>query len=100
VFLLDSGFVMFNNLPPRMAAAEMRMTFACPEECFQAESSLDCFVQLRQWHSSADNTGTMSFSTALETLCQKQLDERVCRRFSNAGILNMFTLVSGENLDG
>ncbi|EXJ69403.1 uncharacterized protein A1O5_07439 [Cladophialophora psammophila CBS 110553] len=94
VFLLDSGFVMFNNLPPRMAAAEMKLNLACPEGCFQADSARDCFLRLRQWYSSANTTATMSLSAALETLCQKELDDRVCMRFSTVGILNMFTMAS------
>lgn len=99
VFLLDSAFVMFNNLPPRMAAAEMRLSLACPEECFQADNLPDSFLRLKQWYSSANTSATLSLSAALETLCQKELDDKICRVFATVGILNMFTMVSGENLE-
>ncbi|KAB5533350.1 hypothetical protein GE09DRAFT_359344 [Coniochaeta sp. 2T2.1] len=45
VFLLDCGYLIFNNSPPRMAAFELQCQLPCPEVCFQAgtmESWLQC----------------------------------------------------------
>jgi hypothetical protein len=36
IFLLDTVFVIFNNLPPRMVINELKMDLVCPESCFQA----------------------------------------------------------------
>jgi hypothetical protein len=97
VFLLDSGFVIFNNLPPRMAAAEMKLDLACPESAFQATSPMECFDRLEEWRFSANMTKTMSVSEALETLCREELDERTCKVFATFGTLNMFTMASSRS---
>jgi hypothetical protein len=45
VFLLDCGYIIFNNSPPRMAAFELQCQLPCPEVCFQADT-------LESWHQS------------------------------------------------
>src|SRR5689334_22679167 len=52
IFLMDTAFVMFNNLPPRMAVKELKMDLACPEPCFQATTSAECFSQIQIWTAS------------------------------------------------
>lgn len=93
VFLQDIAFVIFNNLPPRMAAAEMKLNLCCPEECFQAESAGECFIELQMWRSLP--LARLSLSTALATICRETLSEAVCMSFASAGPLNMFSLTTG-----
>uniref|UniRef100_A0A093VGT3 Zinc-type alcohol dehydrogenase-like protein n=1 Tax=Talaromyces marneffei PM1 TaxID=1077442 RepID=A0A093VGT3_TALMA len=47
VFLMDTAFVTFNNLPPRMVVKEMKMHVAAPESCFQASTADQCYDAIR-----------------------------------------------------
>jgi hypothetical protein len=44
VFMLDCGYLIFNNSPPRMATFELQCQLPCPEICFQAET-LESWLQ-------------------------------------------------------
>ncbi|KAG7107990.1 hypothetical protein HYQ45_018200 [Verticillium longisporum] len=46
VFLLGSAFTIFYNLPPNVVVAELHMSLASPESCFQAYSYQECRVLL------------------------------------------------------
>lgn len=94
VFLQDIAFVIFNNLPPRMTAAELKLNLCCPEECFQAETAGECFIELQMWRSLP--LAKLSLSTTLLAICRETLSEAMCMNFANAGPLNMFSLTTGE----
>ncbi|KIX94601.1 uncharacterized protein Z520_09647 [Fonsecaea multimorphosa CBS 102226] len=97
VFLLDTAFVIFNNLPPRMVIREMRMNAACSEECFQATTAEACFKTLQQQHQAdllwrpkvADN-----FTCAFELLYRTDLDESLNVALADLGPLNLFAMTS------
>ncbi|KAJ6166578.1 hypothetical protein N7470_002025 [Penicillium chermesinum] len=67
-FLLDTAFVIFHNLPPRMVIREMRMHMAVPESCFQAMTANECHQNL-QVHLPIDSPyWDLSMRSAFESL--------------------------------
>jgi hypothetical protein len=92
---MDTAFVIFNNLPPRMVAKELKMDLACPEPCFQAATSAECFAQVKAWTSSQAWSKKMPLSSTIESICQQNMDQKNCEIFADLGILNLFTMASG-----
>lgn len=96
-FLLDTAFVIFNNLPPRMVIKEMTLGLASCEAIFQVESSEVCFQLLQgQLHSNASRLfkPVTIFYQAAEILCRNELDDTVILQLANLGPLNLFTITS------
>ncbi|OAL31260.1 hypothetical protein AYO20_08315 [Fonsecaea nubica] len=97
VFLLDTAFVIFNNLPPRMVVREMRMNAACPEACFQALTAEECFRALQYRHQRQSNTQPKvsdDFTAAFELLYRPDLDEEASVALADLGPLNLFAMTS------
>jgi len=96
VFLIDTAFVIFNNLPPRMVIKEMKMSPACPEICFQAVEAEECLKALQ--FESANQTfrrdQTPHFSSAFERLYQNPIDEATKIMLADLGPLNLFAMTS------
>ena len=91
IFLLDTAFVIFNNLPPRMVIREMKLSTAKPEVCFQATTAEDCFNALR----GKDHCDTaFDFASAFEMLYQTDIDETLSTALANLGPLNLFAMTS------
>lgn len=95
VFLFDAAFVIFNNSPPRMVVLELTMDLACPESCFQATSSEECFVCLNSWSYARDSPPTLDLSSAVEIICRPQISEENQKIFSSLSTLNMFAIITG-----
>ncbi|KAL2221529.1 hypothetical protein M432DRAFT_540105 [Thermoascus aurantiacus ATCC 26904] len=91
VFLLDTAFAIFNNLPPRLAITELKMNMACPEPCFQAQSADECLLQLRMASTLSD---VNSIGSAVETICEKEMSTESRRALSQIGTLNLFVIIS------
>lgn len=49
VFLLDMGYVIFNNTPPRMMISELEIKLTCPERCFQAVDAEAWLFSVEAW---------------------------------------------------
>lgn len=90
VFLLDTAFVIFNNVPPRMVIKEMTLDLACCEAAFQADSADLCF-SLIQRH-------PLTFCRVVESLCTDELQETMLQNLADAGPLNMFAIASSIHL--
>ncbi|KAJ2898193.1 hypothetical protein MKZ38_004119 [Zalerion maritima] len=98
IFLLDSAFVIFHNSPPRLLVPEIRMSLACPDDCFQAPSVEECFVLLRVWTCSQPYQASLSVSETVEMLCGTSvIEEGLYERLGGLSILNMFTLITGKS---
>ncbi|GFG12218.1 C2H2 type zinc finger domain protein [Aspergillus udagawae] len=95
VFLLDTAFVTFNNLPPRMVVKEMKMHVAAPESCFQAPTADQCYDAIRNWMPSASLCWKFSFRALFETLCIDDLPLKMQQAVAALGPLNLFTIISG-----
>ncbi|KAL5360219.1 hypothetical protein BJX96DRAFT_175083 [Aspergillus floccosus] len=95
VFLMDTAFVTFNNLPPRMVAKEMKMHAAVPEACFQALTADECYDAIQRWMPSTSLYWRVSFRTLFERLCLDDLTEDLQQSVAALGPLNLFTIISG-----
>lgn len=97
IFLLDTAFVIFNNLPPRMVIKEMNMSLACCEAIFQASSSDNALEILRR---ESFREGTESFEDSLSldqataVLCSNELDTQTITKLAHLGPLNLFVMTS------
>ncbi|KOS47469.1 hypothetical protein ACN38_g1623 [Penicillium nordicum] len=94
IFLLDSAFVIFNNLPPRMVIKEIRMHMATPEACFQATTADQCHHQLQLFLPARSLYWTTSFRGSFESLCKDDLSANIRHLLATLGPLNLFTLTS------
>ncbi|OQE18909.1 hypothetical protein PENFLA_c020G01697 [Penicillium flavigenum] len=94
IFLLDSAFVIFNNLPPRMVIKEMRMHMATPEACFQATTADQCHHQLQLFLPARSLYWTISFRGSFESICKDDLSVNICDLLATLGPLNLFALTS------
>lgn len=96
VFLVDTAFVIFNNVPPRMVIKEMKMSPACPEICFQATTSEACFHALQREdtiHAFRPNQA-LQFASAFELLYQSSMDDATTMMLADLGPLNLFAMTS------
>jgi hypothetical protein len=96
IFLLDTAFVIFNNLPPRMVIKEMRMHMAMPETCFQAMTADQCHQQIQFSLPTQSLYWKVSFRGAFEFLCKDDLSLEMRHTVSSLGPLVLFALASGE----
>jgi hypothetical protein len=96
IFLLDTAFVIFNNLPPRMVVREMAMGTAKPEACFQAATAERCFYTLQDDNSNhaSESMTPLEFVSAFEILYQAHIDDMMSVALANLGPLNVFAMTS------
>ncbi|OQU99891.1 Fungal specific transcription factor domain-containing protein isoform 2 [Cladophialophora immunda] len=85
--VLDCGFIIMNNMPPRVFVSELEADLACPEACFQATSASECFSYLQVWlsHPSA-SAGRISILDAVEQLGRKDMDWEKLQVFTHLAI--------------
>ena len=91
VFLLDTAFVIFNNVPPRMSIKEMKLHLACSEASFQASTIEMCFQHLQ----SDIALQRYSLSSVTAMMCKGPVNTEIQSLLADAGPLNMFALTSG-----
>ncbi|EXL91286.1 hypothetical protein FOIG_15560 [Fusarium odoratissimum NRRL 54006] len=92
IYLLDSAFVLYYRLPPRVISLELNTGLVCPEVCFQAESAAECFLQLHMATMGKQNQSRLTVSSAVRLLCSPHsLDPSI---FHNLSSFNMFTIIS------
>lgn len=96
MFLIDAALVIFHNSPPRVVVSELKMDLACPESCFQAESAIDCRLELEYWSGTQFWENRLSIVSVVRQICQKELDDDLIGEFSRLGTLNLFTMVQGK----
>ncbi|KAK3903561.1 hypothetical protein C8A05DRAFT_14485 [Staphylotrichum tortipilum] len=94
IFLLDTAFVIFNNLPHRMVIKEMRMHLASPEACFQAETPDECYDQIQHWMSPESPFCSLLLRDAIENLCLDTMTDETHQQLSQLGPMNLFAMVS------
>ncbi|PPJ54821.1 hypothetical protein CBER1_08422 [Cercospora berteroae] len=89
IFLLDTAFVIFNNVPPRMAIKEMKMSFARNDACFQAPNSETCLQQVM-----ISQQEPRFLSSACEMICNRTITDGELASFGHLGSLNLFVATS------
>ncbi|KAK3935642.1 hypothetical protein QBC46DRAFT_271313 [Diplogelasinospora grovesii] len=94
IFLLDTAFVIFNNLPHRMVIKEMKMHMASPEACFQATTAKQCIEEIHRWMSPSSPFCSILLREAIEDVCSDTMGPDLQDRFSQLGPLNLFAIVS------
>ncbi|KAL2795184.1 hypothetical protein BJX66DRAFT_350761 [Aspergillus keveii] len=94
IFLLDTAFIIFNNLPPRMVIKEMKINTAVPEACFQALTADECFEQLQLFLPPESPYWKVSLCSAFQTLCKNNLAVSARDGLASLGPLNLFVLAS------
>ncbi|KAK4129800.1 hypothetical protein N657DRAFT_653081 [Parathielavia appendiculata] len=94
IFLLDTAFVIFNNLPHRMVIKEMKMNMASPEACFQAATAEECIDKIHRWIPPTSPFCTLLLREAIENLCLDTMMPESQQQFSQLGPLNLFAMVS------
>lgn len=94
VFLLDTAFVIFNNLPPRMVITEMTMDLASCEAVFQAHASDHWWQLTQQRLRSPKIYRQCSLYQAAEILCADEIDEINLEALAQLGPLNLFAITS------
>ncbi|KAL4972641.1 hypothetical protein BDW66DRAFT_162740 [Aspergillus desertorum] len=93
-FLLDTAFIIFNNLPPRMVIKEMKMHTAVPEACFQAANADECYEQIQLYLPSETLYWKVSLCSAFQLLCRGSLEVTARDGLAALGPLNLFALTS------
>jgi hypothetical protein len=96
IFLLDTAFVIFNNLPHRIVIKEMKMHMVSPEACFQAATAEECIDQIHHWMPPSSPFCSLLLREAIENLCLDTLTPESQRQFSDLGPTNLFAMVSGK----
>ncbi|KAK4949702.1 hypothetical protein LTR10_011543 [Elasticomyces elasticus] len=96
IFLLDTAFVIFNNLPPRMVIREMQISTAKPEACFQAMTAEECFHSLaqEQQDDALQPLKLLDFASAFELLYRSHVDDALSTTLADLGPLNLFAMTS------
>lgn len=94
IFLLDTAFTIFNNLPPRMVVREMTNDLACPEPCFQAPTAEDCFDKIREWTAHPLYCKRTTLYAAIRCFGQRSIEPVTQNYLAQAGVLNLWTIVS------
>ncbi|KAI5364036.1 hypothetical protein Slin15195_G096910 [Septoria linicola] len=89
IFLLDTAFVIFNNVPPRMAIKEMQMDFAVREVCFQACSAEECLHLIMERVQEQRR-----LSATCEMMCKGLLHAEEAKAMSQLGSVNLFVITS------
>jgi hypothetical protein len=96
IFLLDTAFVIFNNLPHRMVFKEMKMHMASPEPCFQAVSAEECIRQIHACMPPSSPFCRITLRDAIEDFCAETLPIETQQIYAQLGALNLFIIVSGQ----
>ncbi|KAK4465148.1 hypothetical protein QBC42DRAFT_303669 [Cladorrhinum samala] len=94
IFLIDTAFVIFNNLPYRVVIKELKMHMASPEVCFQAATAEQCIDEIHTWMPAGSPFCSLLLRDAIENLCIGIMPPGVQQRYSQLGPLNLFAMVS------
>ena len=98
IFLIDTAFVIFNNLPYRVVIKELKMHMASPEVCFQAATAEQCIDEIHTWMPAGSPFCSLLLRDAIENLCIGIMPPGVQQRYSQLGPLNLFAMVSGKSI--
>ena len=94
VYLLDTAFVIFYQMPPRMLVREMHNELTYPEVCFQAETAKGCFDKIREWLPTPQGSSRpTSFYALIKTLCGQDLEPEKQRMLAREAFMNHWAAI-------
>ncbi|KAH6983190.1 hypothetical protein BKA56DRAFT_671904 [Ilyonectria sp. MPI-CAGE-AT-0026] len=94
VFLLDMGYVIFNNTPPRMVIFELDIGLTCPEPCFQATDAEKWIFSVKAWSETYVGQRQPSMSNMMEAVMKEMPTQEEWKMLKQMSSLNFFTLAS------
>jgi hypothetical protein len=97
IYIHDTAFAIFTNYPPRTRVQEMSLDMACPEACFQASSSRECFAAIKTWTSHPLWKCRMRLREVVEVVLCSDIATapEIMAYLSHLGILNLWIVCSG-----
>ncbi|KAH8907493.1 hypothetical protein BR93DRAFT_936892 [Coniochaeta sp. PMI_546] len=92
VFLLDCGYLIFNNTQPRMAVFELQCQMACPEVCFQADTLESWAHAIGIWSNTPIGRRQPLMSTVIEIVMRAHPSKEDWEMLQQMSSLNFFAI--------
>ncbi|KAI0528458.1 hypothetical protein GGR58DRAFT_309998 [Xylaria digitata] len=96
VFMLDCGYLIFNNSQPRMAALELECQLACPEVCFQAETLESWLQHITIWSNTQVGRRQPLVSNVIEIMMRARPSKEDWAMLQQMSVLNFFLIGNGK----
>ena len=97
IFLLDTAFTIFHNIPPRVAISELDMSLACSEKLFQAIDAEDLRSTIRENKIDSTEASELSVCQLVQALVQEEETRGLLDVLKSLTAVNLFTLISGKS---
>jgi hypothetical protein len=97
IFLLDTAFTIFHNIPPRIAISELDMSLACSEQLFQATDAKDLRSTIRENQIYCTEASGLSVCQLVQALVQQVEIRGLLDVLKSLTAVNLFTLISGKS---
>jgi hypothetical protein len=91
IFILDTGFCIFYNYPPRLALGEITADMPCSEDTYAASSSADCFQKVCDENIAQRRT----LSPILKLLLNEDFGEEATGYLTKLTTLQYFIVLNG-----
>ena len=99
IFLLDTAFVIFHQMPPRMLVREMECDLALPEPCFQAETAQECEQKIQAWlPTTRRHSRPRSFCELVKLYCEKEMDPGMQNSLANEAFMNHWAVIGAMHV--
>ncbi|KAJ4198775.1 hypothetical protein NW767_008766 [Fusarium falciforme] len=92
-FMFDKGFVLFNNIPPRMVIKEMTMHIAWPDSIFQASTATECAREIQAFLSRSSSGSYLTLCEVFERYCKDKMDPNLRRVLVEHGASHLFAII-------
>jgi hypothetical protein len=97
IFLLDTAFTIFHNIPPRIAISELDMSLTCSEQLFQAINAEDLRSTIRENQIDCTEASELSVCQLVQALVQQVEIRGLFDVLKSLTAVNLFTLISGKS---
>ncbi|RSM19509.1 hypothetical protein CDV31_001669 [Fusarium ambrosium] len=92
-FMFDKGFVLFNNIPPRMVIKEMTSHIAWPDSIFQAGTATECAREIQAFLLRSSSGSYLTFCEVFERYCKDKMDQDLRRVLVEHGASHLFAII-------
>ncbi|KAH8886542.1 hypothetical protein GQ53DRAFT_784829 [Thozetella sp. PMI_491] len=97
VFLLDTGYIIFNNMPPRMVLDELNFGLTCPEPVWQASNADLWLLNIKAWSDTIIGQCQPILMDTVKALT-KQPSAQEWKILKQMSVLNYFATVSALHI--